>query len=129
MFLLRQETDLKDEQSFYDFVPYKYGPFSFALYWELESLSQNGYLRLNEKQIQLLPETYNLSRQKINDLSSKYIAAIETVITRYGELDQRSLIREVYKKYPWYAANSELHDLKGNSVLRKHIAPIAVYTV
>ena len=35
MFLLRMETELKQLSSFYDFVPYKYGPYSFALYRDL----------------------------------------------------------------------------------------------
>ena len=44
VFLLRHETCLKDVPSFYDFVPYKFGPFSFTLYRELERLQQNGYV-------------------------------------------------------------------------------------
>ena len=32
VFLLRQETDLERDRSFYSFVPYNFGPFSFTLY-------------------------------------------------------------------------------------------------
>jgi len=40
-FLLGNETKIK---TFYQFVPYHYGPFSFTLYHELELLKRNGYL-------------------------------------------------------------------------------------
>ena len=37
-FLLRHQSETGGGSSFYDFVPYKYGPFSFALYQEIEKL-------------------------------------------------------------------------------------------
>ena len=42
VFLLRRETILRDDPVFYDFVPYLYGPFSFALYRELDCLQRDG---------------------------------------------------------------------------------------
>ena len=48
VFLLRHETVLWHSPSFYDFVPYKYGPFSFTLYRELELLRQTGYVAVDD---------------------------------------------------------------------------------
>ena len=39
-FLFRQETDSGRELAFYDFLPYKHGPYSFSLLHELDKLSQ-----------------------------------------------------------------------------------------
>ena len=43
-FVLRHESESKGGNSFYDFVPYKYGPFSFALYQEIEKLESTSYI-------------------------------------------------------------------------------------
>lgn len=60
VFLLRQETVLKDESTFYDFIPYKYGPFSFALYRELANLRQDGYVIPDVEHIALCEKTTDL---------------------------------------------------------------------
>ena len=57
VFLLRHETALKDMPSFYDFVPYNFGPFSFTLYWELERLQQNGYVTTQQEHVALCEAT------------------------------------------------------------------------
>ena len=56
VFLLRQETDLERDRSFYSFVPYNFGPFSFTLYWDLGRLRQNGYVTTEEERIALWRE-------------------------------------------------------------------------
>src|SRR5260370_4816676 len=43
-FLLSKEWDLPQGMAFYDFVPFKYGPYSFALARELQILEQYGYI-------------------------------------------------------------------------------------
>ncbi|MCA9049777.1 MAG: hypothetical protein KDA89_13670 [Planctomycetaceae bacterium] len=50
-FLLREESVLANEPSFYDFVPYKFGPFSFALYRELSALVRDGYVVDDDRSI------------------------------------------------------------------------------
>jgi hypothetical protein len=42
-FLLRTEGETSGGSAFYDFVPYLYGPFSFALYQEAEKLVAQNY--------------------------------------------------------------------------------------
>ena len=37
-FLLRHESETQGGSAFYDFVPYRFGPLSFALYQETEKL-------------------------------------------------------------------------------------------
>jgi len=42
VFLLRQETCLDSDSSFYDLVPYGDGPFSFLVHRDLEELARLG---------------------------------------------------------------------------------------
>ena len=45
VFLFAQEMPSRGGSAFYDFVPFKYGPFSFSLFHEAHALVRNGYLR------------------------------------------------------------------------------------
>ena len=49
--MVGQESLIKDDSTFYDFVPYKYGPFSFSLYKEINALEKKGYVSCTEKSI------------------------------------------------------------------------------
>ena len=52
-FLLREETEVRKDAAFYGFVPYRFGPFSFALYRELEGLGRQSYVTKDEKHVRL----------------------------------------------------------------------------
>ena len=106
-FLLRQETNLRRDHTFYDFVPYRYGPFSFTLYREVAGLRQNGYLSPDETRVQLCPRTHELVQKKTAELPGAVLEAIGAVVKQYGKLSQRALLRNVYSNYPWYASKSE----------------------
>lgn len=128
VFLLRHETSLQKDRSFYDFVPYNFGPFSFTLYWELGSLRQNGYVTPEEERIALCGRTRDLAEKEAEDLPSSIRTAVAEVLDRYGKMNQRALVRDVYARYPWYATKSELTDLRPEPPLRVKKASTAVYT-
>lgn len=128
MFLLRHETPLKEENTFYDFVPYKYGPFSFALYRELGSLRLKGFVAREEDRVALCEKSVDTARAKIRELPNPVHQAVAMVLARYKKLSQASLIKDIYKRYPWFAINSEIADSQGLSAESKPCAPIAVYT-
>jgi uncharacterized protein (DUF488 family) len=127
-FLLRQETDLGKDCSFYDFVPYKYGPFSFALYRELSTLRHDGYVTPNEKHIALCMQTAGLVEEKIDELPTAFQEAVDKVFTRYERKSQAELVKDVYARYPWYATKSELINWLPKSLVRAKKADPAVYT-
>ena len=129
MFLLKHETILKDERTFYDFVPYKYGPFSFALYRERSALKRDGYISDKEQTISLISRTRHLVKEKANELPREFGKAIEHIIGQYGTLKQKELLRFVYERYPWYAIKSELMDLVPKDIPSIPNRPIAVYTI
>ena len=128
VFLLRQETALGTNPSFYDFVPYRFGPFSFALYSELRGLRQNGYVATEEDKVALYGPTMELAERELKKLPASVHEAIGDVLERYGQMDQTALLRSVYTRYPWFAINSELPERRMTSLRRPSKAPLAVYT-
>ena len=128
VFLLRQETDLERDRSFYSFVPYNFGPFSFTLYWDLGRLRQNGYVTTEEERIALCGSTLKLAEKQVEELPASIRSAVADVLKRYGKMNQKALIREVYGRYPWFALNSKLPERDSVSVQRPKKARPAVYT-
>lgn len=129
MFLLRHETELEKDRTFYDFVPYRFGPFSFALYWELGSLRQNGYVTAEEDRIALCGRTLDLAEREAEELPAYIQAAVAEVLGRYGRMNQSALVRSVYTRYPWFALNSELAERRLADIRCPKKASPAVYTV
>ena len=128
-FLLRQETATGADRTFYSFVPYRFGPFSFSLYRELNSLARDGYVIRTEKHVQLNPETLDLSHEKIAELSASQRKSVDIVVAKYGRTSSRSLLKSVYERYPWYSINSELSDFVPAHAPAIPVAPTAAYTV
>ena len=129
VFLLREETDLKMDGSFYSFIPYNFGPFSFTLYRELGSLRQNGYVTAEEERVALCGRTLDLAEKQVKELPESIRSAVADILTRYGTMNQTALIREVYSRYPWFALNSKLPERSFASVEPPKEARCAVYTV
>ena len=98
-FLLEKETKMK---TFYQFVPYHYGPFSFTLYHELNRLIRNSYIIEFSKDriqrstdVETPPIDLTLGNE-INDFSKKY-----------RSLSTEELIDYVYSHYPWFTINAK----------------------
>lgn len=128
-FLLRQETEVRDDGTFYAFVPYRYGPFSFALYREVEALHHQSFLTKDDNSIRLDRSMTRETDRKIADLSGSVRSAVRTIASRYGSTPQKALVRDVYSRFPWYATRSELTDLLPPTMPKKPSAQAAVYTV
>ena len=128
MFLLRMETELRQFASFYDFVPYNYGPFSFALYRDLERLESNGYVSIGKDHFALNKKLLDETQQETRKLARKTQLAINSVLQRYGHQNLSTLIRNIYRNYPWYAIHSERPERNLTSLPAKQKATPAVYT-
>lgn len=128
-FLLRQETATGADRTFYSFVPYRLGPFSFCLYRELNGLARDGYVSRTDKHVRLNPHTLDLSREKIAELSASQRKSVDVVVSRYARMRRRSIIKAVYERYPWYAINSELSELVPDHAPAIPVVPPAAYTV
>ena len=85
-FLLRHETEYDADPAFYDFVPYKFGPFSFALYRELESLQRDGYVSDEGGRLRLTPRMRKSSLEKVAELSRTERSSVNDVSRKYGKM-------------------------------------------
>lgn len=128
-FLLREETAVGRDRSFYGFVPYQQGLFSFGMYRELETLERDGYLERGKQSIGLASRTKKLSRQQIERLTRTQTDAVASVVREYGGMKRTSLLRSVYDRYPWYASKSELAEYVPKEVPRSPKREVATYTV
>jgi len=126
VFLLRHETKLAADRAFYDFVPYKYGPFSFTLYWELACLKRAGYVTAGKEQV---AHCLALATPKAREIPEEVRESVACIVKRYGRLDQKSLVAAVYKRYPWYATMSQMTQGGPAPSHPKPVAKLAVYTV
>ena len=103
VFLLRHETALKNVASFYDFVPYKYGPFSFTLYRDLDLLRQDGYVTTGDE-IALCEHTLNQTQRETEKLAASTASAVSDIVDQYGARSQNALVSDIYRRYPMVRA-------------------------
>ncbi|MBD3675637.1 MAG: DUF488 domain-containing protein [Planctomycetaceae bacterium] len=119
-FLVREETSSQGGNAFYDFVPYKYGPFSFCLYREMDGLIQNGYVTV-EQDLRWSPT--NLAEDVVVSLPKKVRQESFRIVERFKGAKSDKLIEYVYGHYPSFTVNSERKKLANRPE-----APPAVYT-
>lgn len=103
-FLLGYETNLRRRGSFYDFLPYKFGPFSFTLSKELESLGREKLIKAEDNKIRI--NESKLVGKATNDVCNRDKQEIQRIVKYYAGARGTKLIDIVYKKYPWYATRS-----------------------
>ena len=129
MFLIRMETALGQLSSFYDFVPYKYGPHSFSLYRDLFRLDYHGYISEGSDYVELNENQLNMTQGQTEKLKSSQQRAVADIVERYGHMRVSPLIRDIYDRYRWYALNSERAERNLFPIPSRPKASPAVYTV
>ena len=85
---------MSEDSDFYEFIPYKYGSYSFQLAEDLDILSRDGYLFIEYK-----PESTRIKATGEYPQEAPFRIAIER---------GKTLIRKAYREYPYYAVNSEI---------------------
>ena len=87
----------------YEFVPYKFGGFSFTSYADKRRLSEAGMLTDDDQQWELTPAGRETARKE---------AVLPLVVGKFcrehRHLRGNSLIAEQYRKFPYYATRSEI---------------------
>jgi uncharacterized protein YwgA len=123
LFLIKKETFLSSDSSFYEFIPYKYGPYSFTVDRDIDELSRFGYFTRDDFRIQscLLSDAY----RNFQSLPENVRSAIRSIFSQYGRLSLSHLIESVYERYPWFASKSKL---KGKSSLPNNSPKPAAFT-
>ena len=116
-FLLRHESKTQGGASFYDFLPYHYGPFSFSLYQEIGKLQDQGFVKQSDDTHWEIGEVAGQSpgRELDNDATS--------LAKQHAGTSVDNLLDEIYSKYPQFTVNS-----KRLQLAKRAIAVPAVYT-
>jgi len=87
----------------YDFVPYKFGGFSFSSYADKRRLTEQGLLADAERTWKL---TQNGKAAATVPLAIR--TKMQLFAKQYAHLRGDALVAEVYRRYPYYAIRSEI---------------------
>lgn len=98
LFLSQHETSA----SYYDFVPYHYGCYSFQAAADIERLHATGWLDIKDKIVLLRHSKHWSARNQKEGLE------LHRFMKRNEALRGRDLVRSVYDRYPFYAINSRI---------------------
>ncbi|HEY1211262.1 MAG TPA: DUF488 domain-containing protein [Terracidiphilus sp.] len=129
LFLLKKETFLGGDSAFYDFVPYRYGPYSFSAHREIESLAVNGYIESHSTTAGISLTATSIGKKEAKRSDSDTTRSAHFIISKYGNVSTRGLMKDVYARYSWFSINSELTNLIPTNAPRAKTAPVAVYTI
>lgn len=99
-------TRKQNEKSF-DFVPYKFGSFSFQANQDLNTLSKKGLIasRTSKNSSEWVIQEDDNYFQSIKKEDQ---AAIKQTVKEVEGLSQKELVKYTYQKYPYFAINSHI---------------------
>lgn len=106
LFLLNSNKTKKnryDSFPFFDFIPYKYGCYSFLANQDMRTLTKYNLVEEKEKHWKLRDRANYMDMLKTGD---KILLA--DLYGKYSSIKGNELIKYIYEKYPYYATNSEI---------------------
>lgn len=103
-FLFNNEYTMKNQCKLYNFIPYKYGPYSFEFFHDVDIMEREKILRTDTNHIHFIHDNA-LSKIDIPDDLSRYL-------NRLSRLSEKELIEYVYDHYPNYTIFSEIEKKK-----------------
>ena len=89
----------------YEFIPYKFGCYSFSAKADLNTMVKNGSLVENENYFIKNNQDDFVKTLKVEDKK-----IITEVVQLYGNMNSSSLIKHTYVNFPYYAINSTIAD-------------------
>jgi uncharacterized protein (DUF488 family) len=90
-------------EPFFEFIPYKYGCFSFQANQDMSTLAKYNLVNESEKTWQIKRKINYLNQLKTSDK-----ILITKFYQRFNSLKGNELIKYVYENYPYYAINSSI---------------------
>lgn len=94
----------------YDFVPYKYGCFSFQANQDLVSLSKNGYITSEQNEGIERGYRLNYEMNTMGVLDMFNVEIIDKLYNDFGQMSQDELVAYTYRKWPYSAINSVIKE-------------------
>lgn len=108
------------EKKAFDFVPYRFGCYSFQLNKDLQALSKRGFI--NEEKLNGYSYWHKLDNTEYSkQLKTKDRELLPRLKRKFGNVDQDELIRYTYIHYPYYAINSVIAEKYLNEQQYSHV--------
>lgn len=92
----------KQAKAEYDFIPYKFGCYSYTANADMTAMVTRGVLNEDEKSFEKKDKTDYLKQLKPADLK-----ILHEVKTNYGKMSATALMKHTYINFPFYATRSE----------------------
>ena len=93
----------KQAKADYDFIPYKFGCYSYSANADLTAMVKRGFLTEDEKTLAKKDPTDYLKQLKPVDLK-----LLQEVKTNYGKMSANALMKHTYINFPFFAIKSEV---------------------
>lgn len=93
----------KQGKAEYDFIPYKFGCYSYSANADMTAMVTRGLLNEDEKSFENKDKTDYLKQLKPADLK-----LLQEVKTQYGKMSANALMKHTYINFPFYAIKSEV---------------------
>jgi len=110
-FLLQREAGLTLG---YEFIPYKYGPFSKEVYKDIEELGKNLLVEkirpsrdIEKTEVTISEDFKDWVEKLIDKLPKNHKTLIQSYVQKYGALSYDELIDYVYSHYPEFSIKSK----------------------
>lgn len=93
----------KQGKAEYDFIPYKFGCYSYSANADMTAMVTRGFLNEDEKSFEKKDNTDYLKQLKPADLK-----LLREVKNHYGKMSASALMKHTYINFPFYAIKSEV---------------------
>ena len=108
----------KQTKTEYDFIPYRFGCYSYSANADMTAMVTRGFLVEDEKHFEKKDKTDYLKQLKPDD--KKFLLEVKT---NHGEMNARALMKHTYLNFPFYATRSEAaQNILSQTELEKVIA-------
>lgn len=92
----------KQSKAEYEFIPYKFGCYSYSANADMTAMVTRGFLNEDEKSFEKKDKTDYLKQLKPADLK-----LLREVKANYGKMSATALMKHTYLNFPFYATRSE----------------------
>ncbi|MDD3300048.1 MAG: DUF488 domain-containing protein [Bacteroidales bacterium] len=94
---------MKKQKPEYDFVPYKFGCYSYSAKADINTMVNKGYLSETENNYGKSDTANYFQKLKIEDAK-----ILQNVVSDYGQMSSSALIKHTYLNFPFYAIRSTI---------------------
>lgn len=100
----------KQAKAEYDFIPYKFGCYSYSANADMTAMVKRGFLNEDEKHFFLKDLDVKIGADNTDYLKQLKPADLKLILevkNNYGKMSAKALMKHTYINFPFYATNSE----------------------